>query len=103
VKGLVTRGGFIIDMSWKHRKLTGLKVRSTLGGNCRIRINSGSTLYLEGKPLKKANGKNTNSFFDLDEIKKPLIKMQNSLFETPETTLYDLSTTKGKVYEFVVK
>ncbi|MGJ1228331.1 glycosyl hydrolase family 95 catalytic domain-containing protein, partial [Sphingobacterium siyangense] len=103
VNGLVTRGGFIIDMSWKNRKLTKLKVNSTLGGNCRIRINSGSTLYLEGKRLKKANGKNTNSFFDLDEIKKPLVITQNSSFEIPETVLYDLSTTKGKVYEIVVR
>jgi alpha-L-fucosidase 2 len=53
--------------------------------------------------LKKANGKNTNSFFDLDEIKKPLVITQNSSFEIPETVLYDLSTTKGKVYEIVVK
>jgi len=87
VNGLVTRGGFIIDMSWKNRKLT----------------KSGSTLYLERKRLKKANGKNTNSFFDLDEIKKPLVITQNSSFEIPETVLYDLSTTKGKVYEIVVK
>ena len=103
VKGLVTRGGFIIDMSWKNRKLTGLKVSSTLGGNCRIRMANKSRLYLKGKPLKQAHGKNPNPFFDVDEIKKPLIKTQNSSFEVPETTLYDLSTVKGKVYEFVVK
>lgn len=103
VKGLVTRGGFIIDMSWKNRKLTGLKVSSTLGGNCRIRMTNKSRLYLKGKPLKQAHGKNPNPFFDVDEIKKPLIKTQNSSFEVPETTLYDLSTVKGKIYEFVVK
>ncbi len=103
VKGLVTRGGFIIDMSWKNRKLTGLKVSSALGGNCRIRITNKSKLYFRGEPLKQAHGKNPNSFFDIDEIKKPLIKTQNNSFEIPETTLYDISTVKGKVYEFVVQ
>ncbi|WP_293946686.1 MULTISPECIES: glycoside hydrolase family 95 protein [unclassified Sphingobacterium] len=103
VKGLVTRGGFIIDMSWKNRELTELKVSSTLGGNCRIRITNRSKIYLKGKPLKKAKGRNSNSFFDVDEIKKPLIKIQNNSFEIPETTLYDISTVKDGVYEFVVK
>lgn len=55
------------------------------------------------KPLKQAHDRNTNPFFDIAEIKKTLIKIQSNSFETPETTLYDISTVKGKVYEFVVK
>jgi hypothetical protein len=103
VKGLVTRGGFIIDIRWKEGQLTAVKILSTLGGNCRIRVSHKTLFSLQGKPLQKAKGKNTNSFFDIDEIKKPLIKTKNNSFEIPETTLYDISTIKGKVYELVVQ
>ncbi|MDM1292712.1 glycoside hydrolase family 95 protein [Sphingobacterium sp. N143] len=103
VKGLVARGGFIIDMRWKEGQLTALKVLSTLGGNCRIRVSDKSVLSLQGKPLHKANGKNTNTFFAVDEIKNPLIKTKKGLFKRPETVLYDVPTRKGEVYEFAVQ
>ncbi|MDB5326225.1 MAG: alpha-L-fucosidase [Phycisphaerales bacterium] len=37
IKGLRARGGFIVDMDWKDRKLTKVTIKSTLGGWCRVR------------------------------------------------------------------
>src|SRR5690606_24974992 len=39
VKGLRAKGGFeIVDLTWQDGKVTRLEVKSTLGGNCRIRV-----------------------------------------------------------------
>ena len=38
VKGAQARGGFIMDMEWDRGELTFLRVHSTLGGKCRLRI-----------------------------------------------------------------
>ncbi len=49
VKGLVARGGFVIDMDWKDGRLTKAVIHSRHGGNCRLR----SLTPLRGKGLKK--------------------------------------------------
>jgi len=40
VKGLCARGGFVVDIEWKNRALSQLKILSKIGGNCRIRYKS---------------------------------------------------------------
>ncbi|MHC4165632.1 MAG: glycoside hydrolase family 95 protein [Planctomycetota bacterium] len=40
VKGLCARGGFVVDIEWKNRALSQLKILSKAGGNCRIRYKS---------------------------------------------------------------
>ena len=37
IKGIRARGGFIVDMEWKDGKVTSLRIRSTLGGICRVK------------------------------------------------------------------
>ena len=49
VKGLVARGGFVIDMDWKEGKLTKAVIHSNNGGTCRIKYNNA----LKSKGLKK--------------------------------------------------
>lgn len=99
VKGLVARGGFVIDMDWKDGKVSNLKITSRYGGNCRIRIAS----VLKGTGLKKAKGENANILFETPKVKPALISDKATLHATPldidkATRLYDLSTEKGKTY-----
>jgi alpha-L-fucosidase 2 len=93
-----------LSMEWKDAKLVKVVVRSTLGGNLRLR--APNTLKLnEGGVLKKATGRNTNPFYQVEETPTPIISDQARL--TPlalkETWLYDLPTQKGKVYTLVAQ
>jgi len=95
VKGLKTRGGFEVDMQWENGELTKAMVKSSIGGNCRIR----SYYPLDGKGLKAAKGQNTNQIFNIPETKAPLIHSK-----TPPSSLtlrkvyeYDFSTKKGDI------
>jgi alpha-L-fucosidase 2 len=53
VKGLVARGGFVVDMDWDEGKIMRLVVHSKVGGNLRLRLNQTAT----GGMLKRASGK----------------------------------------------
>ena len=104
VKGLVARGGFVMDMDWKNGKLTRLKIHSRFGGNCRLR----SAAPLKGNGIKAAKNGNPNPLFDVPETPTPMISgkanltvSKNPLEKT--TFLYDLKTDKDGVYEFVIK
>lgn len=55
VKGLVARGGFVIDMEWKKGKLHKVAITSKIGGPCRLR-----TL----RPLKGAAGLRLEPIYD---------------------------------------
>ncbi|MBP5337826.1 MAG: glycoside hydrolase family 95 protein [Prevotella sp.] len=95
VQGLRARGGFEIDMEWKDGRLSKAVVRSTLGGNCRLR----SLTPLKGKGLKTAKGANPNSLFAVPETPVPIV---NGKSEAPDplqkTWLYDLATIPGGTY-----
>jgi alpha-L-fucosidase 2 len=100
VKGLVTRGGFVIDMDWKNGKVSRLKVYSKYGGNCRLRI----AVPLNGDGIKTAKGTNPNHLYATPEIKMPLIlekaHLSVSKNDIEKTTyLYDLNTEKGRTYD----
>ncbi|RYY25291.1 MAG: glycoside hydrolase family 95 protein [Sphingobacteriaceae bacterium] len=99
VSGLVTRGGFTIDMNWDKGKITKLVVTSKLGGNCRLRVPN--VIKPVGNfSLKKAENINLNPFFALDEIKTPVIVAPSKLkgMQYQPTMLYDFNTAPGKVY-----
>lgn len=97
VKGLVARGGFVVDMDWKGAQLQKAMVHSRLGGVLRIR----SYVPLKGNGLQVATGSCPNSFLVPADITKPLISkeitpQQPVLYRTYE---YDLMTEAGKDYE----
>lgn len=99
VKGLRTRGGFEVDMEWQDNQITKLKIKSKLGGLCRIR--SQIPLKWKGNPLQEATGENTNPFFEAPKIKNPLIspKAQINALKLAKTILLDLPTKANKSYE----
>jgi alpha-L-fucosidase 2 len=97
VKGLKARGGFEVDIQWENGEILSTRIKSSLGGNCRIR----SYVSLKGKGLKIAKGQNPNPFYETTDTMKPLI---HSEITTSPLTLrkvyeYDLSTKKGDTIE----
>lgn len=104
VKGLVARGGFVIDMEWKNGAVSRLAVRSLLGGNCRIRVHN--TLQGTGTAtLQEATGNNPNPFYETAAVQKPLISEKAKLLALPVNKgyLYDCKTVAGKAYIFIGK
>ncbi len=101
IKGLITRGGFEINMGWKEGRINNLTIYSRYGGNCRLRVKN----QLEGKGLKQAKGNNSNSLYSLPGIKQPLISEKAKLnkINLEQTYLYDIQTEKGKTYELKMK
>lgn len=101
VKGLVARGGFVVDIDWKDGKVESLKIVSKNGGNCRLKIDS----PLQGKGLKQAKGINVNTLYSTPEVKQPIIsdKAQVSTSSDKDSFTYDLKTEQGKTYTFKSK
>lgn len=101
IKGLVARGGFVVDIDWENGKVESLKIVSKNGGNCRLRIDS----PLQGNGLKLAKGINTNALYSTPEIKQPIIsdKAQLHIITNRKSYTYDLKTEQGKSYIFKSK
>ena len=76
VKGLVARGGYVVDIDWKDGQLTKAVIRSRLGGKCRIR----SLAPLKGKGLKRG------------------IATPHSVHRSEKEYVYQLQTVKGGEY-----
>jgi alpha-L-fucosidase 2 len=96
IKGLVARGGFVLDLKWGKRKIETVKVFSRIGGNCRLR----SLTPLAGNGLTIATGDNQNPLYAVPTTSKPLINKNAKLnpVELKKTYLYDLKTEKGGTY-----
>jgi alpha-L-fucosidase 2 len=98
ITGLRTGGGFeIVELQWKNSSVVKVVIKSTLGGNLRLRV---PNEMKENGGVVIAKGKNANEFFQTDEIPAPVISKQANI--TPlhlrKTFLYDLPTQKGKTY-----
>ena len=96
VKGLVARGGFVVDMDWNGVQLDTAKIHSRIGGNLRLR----SYVPLKGEGLKPASGANPNPLFRQAAIKEPLVSKEiNPQYPViPRVYEYDLATEAGKDY-----
>lgn len=101
VSGLRARGGFEIrEMVWENGQLSKITIRSTLGGNCRLRV---PNALRENGQLKAAGGDQTNPFFEVTPTAPALVSEKAKVEELPlpQTILYDLDTQAGKTYTFV--
>lgn len=102
IMGLRARGGFLIEkLEWENGEISKLIIKSTLGGNCRIRSYNSLKSY-DKNSLKLAEGENKNSFYQAPKIKEPIIsgKAKLNKIEIKKTYLYDIQTEADKSYEF---
>ena len=104
VKGLLARGGFVVDMQWSGGQLQSARIRSTLGGVLRLR----SYVPLKGRGLKVAKGTCPNPLLAVAHIKTPLVSQEKAQPTTLTSNLspltshpyeYDVKTRKGQVIE----
>jgi alpha-L-fucosidase 2 len=105
VSGIKAIGGFeVVSMEWKDSKLVKAIIKSNLGGNLRLRTSNAVTLNA-GPGLKKANGKNTNAFYQVEETPAALISDKANIapLELKQTMVYDLPTQAGKTYTLIAQ
>jgi alpha-L-fucosidase 2 len=105
ISGIRAIGGFqILSMDWKDGKLAKAIIKSTLGGNLRLRVPNAVKLSAGGA-LRKATGKNTNPFFYVEEISTPVVSEKATIapLQLKETLVYDLPTVAGKTYTLIAQ
>lgn len=101
--GLRARGGFeVLNLEWENGKVSKVTLKSTIGGNLRLR--SPNALKLNGKFPKEAKGENTNIHFIVEETPKPIVADQSKIAypDKIQTHLYDIKTKKGKEYTLLM-
>lgn len=52
LKGIRARGGFVVDMEWSAHKIVSLKIRSDIGGTCRVAISEIAGIKTNGQWVK---------------------------------------------------
>ncbi len=100
VSGLLARGGFEVDMTWKNAQLTSATIHSKIGGTVRLR----SYVPLKGKGLMPAVGDCPNLLMMPAEVKTPLVSPElptTPIAEVRKVYEYDLKTKAGSVYKIM--
>lgn len=100
IKGLRTRGGFEIEeMKWEAGKLVSARIKSTVGGNLRLRTHTPLS------NVEEAKGENSNPFFQFQEILRPMISERAPLkgVELAPSYLYDVPTQAGDIIELAAQ
>jgi alpha-L-fucosidase 2 len=99
ITGLRARGGFeVVSLHWKDGKVAKAVIRSTLGGNLRLRVPN-ALKTAKGALLKRAVGENSNPFYQVEKISEPLLseKAKITLPGLQETFVYDMPTSRGQI------
>lgn len=104
ITGIRAKGGFeIVELKWKNGAVEKAIIKSTIGGNLRIRVPNALNLK-NSKGLNIAKGENPNPFYHVpvtaDPVISPAAKIE--LPDLSETKVYDLKTVAGETYEFFI-
>ena len=103
VKGLRARGGFeVSELKWQNGKVVSVKVKSTIGGNLRLRSNTPLKLA-DGTALTAAEGDNSNALMQPYVMPDPIVADASKIPTTklPTTYVYDIATSAGQEIELV--
>jgi alpha-L-fucosidase 2 len=98
IKGLKARGGFGIDLEWRNNRFYLAKIKSNLGGNCRIR--TGIPVEVKGEKSKEVKGKNPNPFYvtNFAETFKIIEGVEIKKTPLPQEYELDFNTEAGGEY-----
>ena len=91
------RGGFVLDeLTWKDGKLAKAVIRSTIGGNLRLRAYSKLKADVSLRQVEEGIP-NPNPLFDVQLISRPMISEKAPLrgVSLKDTYLYDVDTEAG--------
>ena len=103
VTGLVTRGGFVIDMAWREGKISDLSIHSRLGGSVLLRVHS-RLEPLGGYTLDPvaADTRSSNPLMQVPTIKSPLVHNPDAVvpISLKPSELLSLQTERGQRYHF---
>lgn len=106
VSGLRCVGGFIVEqLTWNNGHIISARIRSTLGGNLRVRALS--ALTSNSHTLVAANGENTNPLFTT--VTMPVTRRQGDTYVAVDrqyldtSKMYDIRTEAGDVVSIQIK
>lgn len=105
IQGLRARGGFeVVEMQWKDAKLTKLVIKSTLGGNLRLRLPN-ALKQKSGADLLEAKGENPNPFYFVNETPAAILSEKANIkpLELKPTIVVDIATKKGNIITLLSK
>ena len=100
VCGLRARGGFeIVEMEWESGRLRRAVIRSSVGGNFRLRTAT-ALKSCKGTGFRVARAENPNPLFALQPTVPPVVSPVAEPVPTvrPAKYTYDMSTDAGKEY-----
>ena len=103
ISGIRAKGGFeVVELKWKEGKIEKVVIKSTIGGNLRMRVPNALSLK-NGKGLKNASGENSNPFYQVPITADPIVSPEAKidLPDLGETSAFDLATEAGTTYEFI--
>jgi len=98
IRGLVARGGFVIDLKWNDGKLTDATIFSKVGGNCRIKVEG--AVECKEAVWKEASGKNSNPLQQQPADVRFVNNSKTAPVElaAPQGKVYEMQTVAGKIY-----
>lgn len=103
IRGIKARGNFTVAFEWKNGKLSGARIHSGLGGNCRL--STSLPVKIIGAIVKPVTGPNQNSLNELAEIpvyrKNKKAQLQDLALR--KNYLIDFQTEKGKTYTVITQ
>ncbi|MDR7131991.1 alpha-L-fucosidase 2 [Algoriphagus sp. 4150] len=105
ITGIRARGGFeVVELKWENGKIEKLVIKSTIGGNLRLRLPNGLKAA-NGESPETARGENPNPFYFIPQTPDPRIS-EEAVVKIPElrdTVMYDLSTSAGDLITLLGK